>query len=203
MSEDEDPIETTLRLVASAKSGDARALNDLFERYLPRTRRIVACRMGWRLSQLEDHEDLVQETLLRVFKGLERFEARSEGSFRHWVAHCVECAIRDRARHAKRAKRGGGAEKRWGDLAAESLAESIFASDQPTPSAIVRAAELEEKIEASLLELPERYRELIVLRSLCGMSYKEIAETMGFDREATVRNAYSRALHKLEEALGG
>jgi len=195
-------LEETLRLVEAAKAGDARALDDLFARYLPRTRRIVACRMGWKLSQVEDHEDLVQETLLRVFQGLERFEARSEGSFRHWVAQLVECAIRDAARRSKRAKRGGGRVKRWGDLGEETLSASIFAAKTPSPSAIASAGETEERLEECLRKLPERYRELIVMRSFCGMSYEEIAERLGVDRVATIRNACSRAVEKLEEMLG-
>lgn len=195
-------IEETLRLVEAAQGGDERALNKLFERYLPRTRRIVACRMGWRLTQVEEYEDLVQETLLRVFRGLERFEARSEGSFRRWVAHLVECAIRDAARRATRAKRGGGAVQRWGDLADDTLSSSIFASETPTPSAIASASETEERIERCLQKLPERYRELIVLRSLCGMSYEEIAESMGVDRVATIRMACSRAVQRLAELMG-
>jgi RNA polymerase sigma-70 factor (ECF subfamily) len=197
----EPAFETTLRLVQAAQGGDQRALNDLFERYLPRTRRIVACRMGWRLRQLEEHEDLVQATLLRVFQGLDRFEAQSEGSFRHWVAHLVECTIRNAARDAKRAKRGGGRVRRWSELADESLSRLTFAGDDPSPSAVVQARELEERLEDALQKLPERYRELIVLRSLCGMSYGEIAATVGAEKEGTVRQIYSRAVQKLKDLL--
>jgi RNA polymerase sigma factor (sigma-70 family) len=57
-------------------------------------------------------------------------------------------------------------------------------------------------MEECLLKLPERYREMIVLRSLCGMSYAEIAAKIGAEKEATVRQIYFRAVHKLREALG-
>lgn len=197
----DDPLETTLELLEAARVGDEDALNALFERYLPRTRRIVACRMGWRLKQVEEYDDLVQEAFLRIFQGLDQFEARSEGSFRQWVACCVERAIRDAARRSKRAKRGGDRVRRLADLGNESLSESIFAGDSPTPSLVVGARELEERIEECLLKLPERYRELIVLRSFCEMSYAEIAEALGFDREGTARQAYSRAVAKLREML--
>jgi RNA polymerase sigma-70 factor (ECF subfamily) len=197
----EPAFETTLELVHAAQAGDSRALNDLFARYLPRTRRIVACRMGWRLRQLEDHEDVVQAALLRVFQGLERFEARSEASFRHWVAHLVECTIRNHARDAKRAKRGGGAVKLWSDLGGDSLSALVFAGSDPTPSAVVESREVEERIEEALLRLPDRYREMIVLRAFCGMSHAEIAEAIGAASEGTARQLYFRAVQKLKELL--
>ena len=197
----QESFETTVSLVLAAQGGDQRALNDLFARYLPRTRRIVACRMGWKLKQLVDQEDLVQSTLLRIFQGLERFEARTEGSFRHWVAHCVECTLRNESRDSQRAKRGGGTVKRWSEIADESLANLTLAGDGPTASAIAQAAEAEEKVEASLLKLPERYREAIVLRNLCGMSFAEVAKSLGADKEATARQIYFRALQKLKEIL--
>ncbi len=195
-------LDTTLRLVRDAQGGDERALDDLFRRYLPRTRRIVACRMGWRLRQLEEHEDIVQATLLRVFQGLDRFEARTEGSFRHWVASCVECTIRNAVRDSRRMKRGGGKVRRWSELANESVSGIMFAAGSPTASAIAQASEAEERIERALLELPDRYREVIVLRDLCGMSYAEVAEAIGAEREATVRQVHVRAVQKLKDLLG-
>ena len=197
----EEAYETTLRLVRAAQAGEEKALNDLFVRYLPRTRRIVAARMGWKLQQLHDYEDLVQESLLKVFQGLERFEARSEGSFRHWVAECVECTIRNAVRDSQRAKRGGGAVKRWSELQNENLSALTFAGDSPTPSAIVQASELEERIEAALLLLPKRYRDAIVLRSFCEMSYTEIKDSLGVEHEATARQICFRAMQKLGELL--
>lgn len=197
----DDAFATTLRLVHAAQAGESQALNALFERYLPRTRRIVACRMGWRLAQLEDHEDLVQAALLRVFEGFDRFEARSEAAFRHWLAHCVECTIRNAARDAKRLKRGGGAVRRFSELRDESLSVLTFAGSDPTPSVIAQRAEDEVRLESALLSLPERYRQVIVLRSFCEMSYAEIKAEIGVDEEATVRQIYSRALQKLRSLL--
>lgn len=195
-------FDSTVQLVVASQGGDPRALNELFARYLPRTRRIVACRMGWKLKQLVEQEDLVQAAMLRIFQGLERFEVRTEGSFRHWVAHTVECTLRNAARDSRRAKRGGGAVKRWSEIADDSLANLTLAGDAPTPSAVVQAVEAEEKIEAALLQLPERYREAIVLRSLCGMSFEEVASQLGIEKEATARQIYSRGLQKLKDQLG-
>ena len=91
--------------------------------------------------------------------------------------------------------------RRFSDIGTESLSTSIFAGQSPTASQIFRASELEDRIESSLLELPERYREVIVLRSFCDMSHAEVAETLGFDKEGTARQAYARALQKLKELI--
>jgi RNA polymerase sigma factor (sigma-70 family) len=195
-------LQTTLRLVRDAQSGDRAALDGLFERYLPRTRRIVAARMGWKLGQVLEHEDIVQEALTEAFRALDRFEARSAGSFRLWLAQIVENTIRNAARDAQRLKRGGGAVRRWSELANESLVAMTLAGDDPTASAIARAAELEDRIETILLELPKRYRDAIVLKSFCELSYAEMLEPLGVTNEATARQVCFRALKELRERLG-
>jgi RNA polymerase sigma-70 factor (ECF subfamily) len=191
----------TVKLVRAAQGGDRRALEDLFERYQPRVRQIVALRVGRRLRQLGELEDIAQEALLKAFQGLDRFEQRSEGSFRNWLASCVECEIRMHLRAAAAQKRGGGKVRRFGDADSALLVSSLFAGNEPSPSDVARAAELSERLEATLLEMPEHHREVIILRGLCEMSYKEVAESLGLDHEQTARKAYSRALQRLKEAL--
>ena len=109
-------LETTLRLLNSAKRGNDAALNDLFARYLPRIRRIIALRLNKPLDGVVEYEDFVQETLIRALGALDRFEPRSVGEFRSWLARCSVTAIQDdyRARHAE--KRGRGKEKTFSDL---------------------------------------------------------------------------------------
>jgi RNA polymerase sigma factor (sigma-70 family) len=201
MDDANDSILATTELVRAAQVGDRAALESLFARYLPRVRRIVALRMGQRLRQFVEIDDVVQDVLLDVLKGLARFEPRSEGSFRNWLARCVEREIVDRLRAETRQKRGGGRVRRFGDCDSSLLRSSIFGADLESPSAHLRASEMAEHIENALLEMPEYQRDLIVLRALCAMSYKEIAAELGISRQATVRSACSRALQMLAERL--
>lgn len=189
----------TLSLVRSAQGGSTRAMERLFSRYLPRIRRIVALRTGRRLRALHGEEDLVQQALLRVFRSLKDFEPRSEASFRNWVARCVENEIVDLSRRAEAAKRNGGPIHLGGDC--EAFLASIEDPRQATPSEIARAGELEERIERVLLQMPDHFREIIILRHLCGMSHREIAEELGFGSESSVRVALSRALDHLRRKL--
>jgi len=203
MVESNDPaLRNTISLVKSAQQGSRKALEDLFCRYLPRVRQIVALRLGYRQRLFVEVEDIVQDTLLKVFEGLHRFEQRSEGSFRNWLARCVECQIVDSAREMGAKKRGAGGAKRFADIRGETLTSSVFPAEGPTPSKVAQGKEAQEKLEEALLGLPQHYREVIVLRQLCEMSYPEIAKTMGFNEEASARKACSRALQKLREALG-
>jgi RNA polymerase sigma-70 factor (ECF subfamily) len=176
-------------------------LEDLFARYLPVVRRIVALRLGKRLSQLVEIDDLVQDALLAVFQGLERFEPRSEGRFRNWVARCVECKLVDSRRRLERKKRGGGRVVRFADCGPDLLRSSIFPGDELTPSRAEMARERDAEIEAALSSLPKHHREVIILSCLCEMSFAEVAEEMGLNSEATARKALSRARKRLEEIL--
>ena len=63
-----ESYEATLELVGAAQKGDRSALEALFERYLPRVRQIVALRMGRRLNQVVEFDDIAQDVLLKVFQ---------------------------------------------------------------------------------------------------------------------------------------
>ena len=195
----EREFSTTVCLVRAAQSGDDQAVDALFSRYLPRVRQIVALRMGWGLRRFLEIDDVTQDVFLKVFRNLGRFQHHSEGSFRNWMAHCVECEIIDQARKIKAKKNGGIRVQRF--YSTDSLHVSIFRDQGPTPCQIFKAKELEEKIERALLNIPKHYREVIIMRQLCGMSYREMAKAMGFGKEATVRKACSRALRKLREMI--
>jgi RNA polymerase sigma-70 factor (subfamily 1) len=197
-----EAFDSTVSLVRASQRGSREALEQLFTRYLPRVRQIVSLRLGYRLRDLADREDLVQDSLLNVFEKLDRFEETSEGTFRNWLACCVENSIRAHFRKAGAKKRGEGKVRPLGSFGREDLTATVFAGKTPSPSAIARGRELAEEIEGALLGLKEHQREVILLRRFCEMSYGEIAIAMGFSEEATARKVFSRALRKLEELLG-
>jgi RNA polymerase sigma-70 factor (ECF subfamily) len=196
-----DNLVPTLDILNAARGGDRRALEALFARYLPRVRQIVCLRMGRRLASFTEHDDIAQETLLRIFRSLDDFQPRSEGSFRHWIACSVERAIADAARRLGASKRGGGAVGRFGDFSSAVSFTSVLAGSEPTPSKVAASREAEEEVEAALLRLPTHHREIINLRFFCGLSFEEIARELKIGTEATARKALHRALQKLRELL--
>jgi RNA polymerase sigma factor (sigma-70 family) len=98
-------------------------------------------------------------------------------------------------------KRGGGKVRALGGLGGEGLTASIFRAKGPGPTTVVRARELEEKIEEALLSMKSHHREVIILRHLCEMSSREISDAMGFGNPATARKVLSRALAELKARL--
>ena len=196
----DDPFETTIHLVRDAQKGDRRALEELFRRYLPRVRQIVALRLGFRPSQFDQHEDIVQEALLDTFRNLEHFQERSESTFRNWVSQCVVNAIRMHFRREGAQKRGAGKVRLFSSFDSEDTGVIVFASDAPTPSAVYRDKELAAKVEAALLAMKEHWREVIIQRLFCEMSFAEIGAELGINQEATVRKLFSRAMAELRRA---
>jgi RNA polymerase sigma-70 factor (ECF subfamily) len=158
--------------------------------------------MGRRLRDDPEVEDLCQETLLDAFRDLHGFRYTSPGDFRNWLARIAENNVRDHFRRGRTQKRGEGFVRMNCELESSSLTESIFPGKEPRPSENARKDELEERIEHALAhEIGERYREAILLRDLCRMSYEEIAAKMGYSGASTARALYTRAKQKLKECL--
>jgi RNA polymerase sigma-70 factor (ECF subfamily) len=91
--------------------------------------------------------------------------------------------------------------KRFADVGGEGLVATLFPGRRRGPSTIAAAKELEAHVEEALLGLPDHYRELVILRHLCDVSYEEIAEIMKFTTAETARRACNRALAKLREIV--
>jgi RNA polymerase sigma-70 factor (ECF subfamily) len=199
----QDPTlaETTL-LVSAACQGDRRALEALFERYLPRVRRIVAVRLGRTAAQLVEVEDVVQDTLLEAFQDLARPDHRTESSFCNWLARCVENNIKDTLRRGHARKRGSGGVARQADLSSSGWS-SVLPHDGPTPTQIARAHELDAQLEQAMLALNPRYREAIILRVACGMSAAEAAVELGLRTAADAQKLFERARDQLKGLIGG
>lgn len=195
-------LQTTLRLVRGAQAGDRRSLEDLFTRYLPKVRRIVALRLGFTVADLSRHEDLVQESLLRAFEKLDQFKELAEGTFYHWISSCVATAVNLEFKKYGAQKRGSGKVKVLGALGDDGLSASFFACTEPGPRTRASSRELEEKLEEALLSLKTHHREVIILKHLCGMQSDEIAGAMGFTNGATARKVLERAMTELREKLG-
>ena len=202
MDSGNDALASTALLLQRAKSGHRESLEQLFELYYPIVVRIVELRLRRRLRGNPDVEDIAQDTLLDVFRGLDHFEMRSEGDFRYWLATVVGNNVRDRFRRENAEKRGGGRVRLRSDMGSSIYTESFLAGREPTPSHNARGNELEDRIEDVLMnELEDPYREVIILRKLCGMSYDEVAKAMKYERTSSVRSLYTRALQKLRRAL--
>lgn len=194
-------IQDTLALVRRAQNDDLAARDELFARYLPRVRVIVAMKLGRRVASLAEDEDLVQESLLQVLRGLDGFQPRSDGTFYDWISTIVANCMRDAWRRSTASKRDARRVQTLGACESSILSELLQPDPSPSPSADAIGAEAAQRLESALLDLDERNREAIILRELCGMSYAEITERLTLGGESSARSLVTRAKARLAEKL--
>jgi RNA polymerase sigma-70 factor (ECF subfamily) len=141
----------------------------------------------WLVRNTHDAEDVVQEACLRAFRFFGGYQG---GDARAWVLKIVRntsYTFLEKNRPAE---------------LAEEFDDTIHTADTDRPgaeAALVRSAE-SRMLHDALDELPVNYRELLVLRELEEMSYKEIAEVMGVPI-GTVMSGLARGRSQLRERL--
>jgi RNA polymerase sigma-70 factor, ECF subfamily len=195
-------------LLEAARAGDEHAFARLVEPYRAQLR--AHCyRM---LGSLPDAEDALQETLLRAWRGLARFEGRS--SLRSWLyTIATNAGLREIERRPKRVlpvDYSPAADPH--NPPAEPLTESVWL--EPYPDAELGLAadllgpdaryEQRESIElaftAALQHLPARQRAVLILRDVLGFSARETAEALE-TTPVSVDSALQRAHQTIDERL--
>ena len=192
--------ESTLSL---ARTGDEDAFRELTDPY----RRELHLHCYRILGSVQDAEDMVQETLVAAWRGLERYEERD--SLRAWLYRIAtnSCltALRDRERRPREApglpfevpeptRRGG---QLWLEPYPDELLEGI-AETSPGPEARYETKEaVTLAFVAALQHLPPRQRAVLVLRDVLGFHAAEVAEMLE-SSEVAVNSALQRARATLE-----
>src|SRR3954449_8224385 len=134
----------------------------------------------------EDAEDLVQEVLLRVRRGLETYQP---GSMEGWLSRIATNAFLDDVRRKKRRPEDLlPAEPDW-VLPPTASADEVLATEV-----------LPDDIQEALRALPEDFRAAVVLCDVVGQSYQEIGESLGVP-VGTVRSRIHRGRAMLRKAL--
>lgn len=165
-------------LVQKAQAGDTAALEQLLERIAPSVQRF-----GLRMCQhTQDSEDVLQDTLMNILGHLNEFEGRS--SFTSWVFMLTRSACTRRRRGLKNKPRE----------TVDELETVLKSDDSPEASASDR--QLARYLEQALSELPEDYREVILLRDVESLTAPEAAETLGISVDAL-----KSRLHRARQAL--
>ena len=186
---------TSEALAAAAASGDRGALEELLLRHLPDLRAYVRLRMGAGVRATDRESDILQSVCREVLQGAERFQYGGDGAFKSWLYTTTVRKLVDREAFHRAEKRDAG---RTEPVEPEALLDSYrrFAS----PSQILSAADQSARIEAASRELPEEYREVILLSRVVGLDRAGVAREMNRS-ESSVRNLLHRALARLSEAI--
>lgn len=173
-------------LLERAKAGDGEALSDAFEKCRPRLAVLVYFKLGARERTFGEAEDLVQETLLRGFRDIDRFRYESPGSLLRWLSSIADHVIVDRVRYRNRDCRAGEEVR----FRSPSNPLGPEPADTQTPSRLFAQQQAVERLLSRLEELPEDYRQAIVLAKVEGLSTAEMAERLGKSREAVALLVY-------------
>jgi RNA polymerase sigma-70 factor (ECF subfamily) len=143
-----------------------------------------------------DAEDVVQETFLRAWHGLERF--RGESSLKTWLYAIA--LNRARARHGRLARLKAvftqGRTKEDDPFA--SLDDAADPALSPEENTLI--TERRRRLREALRTLPDEFRTAVVLRDLEGLSYEEVAGVLGVPL-GTVRSRLARGRALLKEKL--
>ncbi len=142
----------------------------------------------------QDAEDLVQETFLRAYKQLNRFDGRS--AFGTWLYRiCANCALDLlRSRKSRREVKANPV-----DEGSPSWLESI-AGKEPGPDRLTQSKQINALLEPALNQLTEMERTAFVLRHYEGCDIDEIARALGVQPNAAKHSVF-RAVQKLRQAL--
>jgi RNA polymerase sigma-70 factor (ECF subfamily) len=149
------------------------------------------------MNLLGDHDealDLSQEVFLRVFRTIHRF--RGQSSLRTWIYRIAVNQARNRHRFWRRRHRADQV-----SLDQHIAAHGEFRSDgKATPDRLLAQKELAARLEHALEHLPFDQRTAIILREIDGLSYEEIAFSLGI-AIGTVKSRLTRARQALRTEL--
>ncbi|GAB6049665.1 RNA polymerase sigma factor RpoE [Hydrogenophilus islandicus] len=183
---------TDAALVARVQAGDRAAFGLLVEKYRRRVERLI----GRLVRDAAEVEDLAQEAFIKAYRAIDSF--RGESAFYTWLYRIALNTAKNHLMSAKRevATTSATAENDEG----ESVDLLEGQGSDETPERLLLTQEIARTVEAAMAELPEELRTAIQLRELDGLSYEEIAETMGCPI-GTVRSRIFRAREAIARRL--
>ena len=181
---------TDKELVKRVQKGDLAAFDMLFSRYQTKIVNLISRYVRDR----EEVQDVAQEAFIKAYRNLPGF--RRDSSFYTWIYRITVNLAIDFRRRAYRGRETALDETRITPDDAHHTGPRPLA----TPSQNYDRKELGTRIRRAIDSLPDDQRTAIVLREIQGLSYKEIAETMGC-AEGTVMSRLYYGRKKLQSIL--
>lgn len=203
MTRDDVERRDTGRLLALARSGDRAALGQLLERYRSYLSLLARVQIGRRMQGKLDVADVIQETYLEAHRGVGQFRGSTEVQFLAWLRQILVGILANQVRRYFGTKRRDirlERELQDGlDHSSVNLGSQLIAP-QSSPSSQASRREQAVLLADAMEELPEDYREVIILRQLEGLTFPQVALRMG-RTEDSVKNLWARALVRLRRLL--
>lgn len=176
-----------LSLIEECLDGRLDAFGELIEPYQDRIFNTIYRMTG----STEDAAELLQEAMIRAFRGLKSYQADS--AFYTWLYRiALNVVFSNRRRRRVRMVRAE-------DCSLGRL-DPPDATERSRPSRNLEVAEQREIIQQALEEVPEAYRAVLVLKDIDGLKYEEIAEILDIPL-GTVRSRLHRARSEMRDRL--
>lgn len=187
------------KLFELARGGDEQALATLLEQYRHYLRLVARHDMHGRLCAKFDASDLVQDTFLKAHRDFPKFRGNSPNELLRWLRRILACTLANSVR--------GYTGTRCRDVQLEHYINGAryqsgepIAADQSTPSEGAMRREEAILVVNAIDQLPDDYREVLILRHVKELSFPEVARQM--DRSLdSVKNLWARALARLRRSL--
>jgi len=197
---DHQPVD----LLRAARRGDGEALGSLLDGYRNYLRLLARLEVGRRLQAKLDASDLIQETFLQAHRHFDEFRGTTEAEVMEWLRTILARQLSNAIRHYRGTKRRDVRLER--DLDQELGRSShvltrALALSQTSPSQRAARRERAVLLADAMEQLPQDYRDVIVLRHLRALTFPEVADAM--ERSlGSVKKLWARAIVKLRAEIG-
>lgn len=181
-----------LELVKKSQQSDMSALEELIRR----NERVVYATFFHLDPKRADLSDLTQEALFRVARAIKNL--KKPETFKVWMNQIITNVFYDELRKKSRKLSTISIDTYYDDTNDKTSREIEDTSS--TPADKTKGSELELIIRNAIMELPEQFRQVIVLRELQGLTYDEIAQITK-STTGTVKSRIARARVKLQEKI--
>lgn len=180
--------EDTRELLQQARAGRRSALDILFGRQMVSLRRWARGRLPSWARRTSDTADIVQETLIRVFTRVDRFEDQRRGALGAYLRQAIQNRIRDEIRTITRWQNTDIDDVDLQSLNASPLQEALSAEDR-------------KRYQDALERLRPQDRELVVGAVELGYNHDQLAAATGRTTAEAARVALHRALKRLADEM--
>lgn len=172
-------------LIERTLAGQSECFTVLMNRHIKAVRR----RVKSMLRNTSDEDDLVQETFLKAWRHLHAF--RSDASFRTWITRVATNEVLQQYRRDQRSR-----------IAPAATALDDCASQDESPHEALVRLKARQTIRTAVTQLPEKYRQVVILRDLDELTTQEAARRLQFGIPL-VKTRLFRARKMLSTAILG
>lgn len=163
------------QVIERARDGDRKAVRDLYDRYSG----YLAAVCARFLPDVRDQKDVLQDSFVKIFSSLDKFDYRGEGSLKAWMRQIlVNVSLKALKKRRKAVP----------ILYEEALKDEVAEEEEVDPP---NSGEIPPGvIQKMIMELPEGYRTVLNLYALEDKSHKEISEMLGISENTSASQLF-------------